>query len=757
MGFIGAHGVETLKRYRYSGEDRSVVAKYVLQPFWSRCVTLFPLWMPTWLCFPTFQITLTGFSFLVLSALLGYICSPHLDTAPPRWVHLAHGLLLFLYQFEALALGSTLMCGGWTLCFWVVAAVPFYLATWEQGLGGMEPKNWIHLASTHTHGPTVPRCQDFRKSLPFFGWIPLPFLSEIEIPLYVLVLILMIVCAVIPTVRSNVSNVQEVVEARKGSMALALAMFGFATLLLETILPFIVLLAGVAIWCYLSPSSIMRNQPHLLVIGTGFNFGYLVGRMILAHLCDEPKGLKSGMFMSLVFLCFPIANALIAKINDGSPLVDELVLLLLYCAYTVGLYLHLAVSVVHEIKDALGIYCFRCGNWKPPCALTAQKPPSHVFNLSSAAAATRKDGDQLIMTKSDVGGFSRSCNGTGRGRGRAYREEDTGQSATAVPHPLHEKTMTRARDPGTISSFMADVSTASAVSPLENRRAGPSSAMHCKYQGDELECKWMDSCEKIRPSTHPIRRPENYMVVLHSALSAQHCKHDSSVQSDELDGKLSWKPGFGSRKQFCSKPSRARSVDVDLRGQTYFSTDLMPIFNLLFGVITRGSEITRLDVIDYSVEVLKTSSYWGGVVKIFIDSTMLLFLDRRSSDTNRPATEAWRVLLQKLQTGLVRWMRVGAQPPWMPRSTQTTLFMALADYVCVVTYDSTQRLNRVCSGLLDTIRQMQVCADELKRLSIRNHVPEYLEYVHKNTLVNAMSAVTEHKSRASSYWSATSS
>lgn len=46
MGYIGAHGVETLKRYRYSGQDHSVVAKYVLQPFWSRCVTLFPLWMP---------------------------------------------------------------------------------------------------------------------------------------------------------------------------------------------------------------------------------------------------------------------------------------------------------------------------------------------------------------------------------------------------------------------------------------------------------------------------------------------------------------------------------------------------------------------------------------------------------------------------------------------------------------------------------------------------------------------------------------
>lgn len=61
------------------------------------------------------------------------------------------------------------------------------------------------------------------------------------------------------------------------------------------------------------------------------------------------------------------------------------------------------------------------------------------------------------------------------------------------------------------------------------------------------------------------------MVVLHCALSAQHCKHDSSVQSDELDGKLSWKPGFGLNKTVLFQAiscSRARSVDVGLRGQT---------------------------------------------------------------------------------------------------------------------------------------------------------------------------------------------
>ncbi|KAH9327682.1 hypothetical protein KI387_007860, partial [Taxus chinensis] len=46
MSYIGRHGVEALHKYKYSGVDRSYVAKYVLQPFWSRFVNLFPLWMP---------------------------------------------------------------------------------------------------------------------------------------------------------------------------------------------------------------------------------------------------------------------------------------------------------------------------------------------------------------------------------------------------------------------------------------------------------------------------------------------------------------------------------------------------------------------------------------------------------------------------------------------------------------------------------------------------------------------------------------
>jgi ethanolaminephosphotransferase len=96
MGYVGKHGVEALQRYKYSGVDKSYMAKYVFQPFWRYCVNFFPLWMP-----PN-MITLMGFMFVLASALLSYIYSPRLDSPAPAWVYMCHGILLFLYQtFDA--------------------------------------------------------------------------------------------------------------------------------------------------------------------------------------------------------------------------------------------------------------------------------------------------------------------------------------------------------------------------------------------------------------------------------------------------------------------------------------------------------------------------------------------------------------------------------------------------------------------------------------------------------------------------------
>lgn len=383
MGYIGRRGVEMLQRYKYSGVDRSYLAKYVLNPFWSRCVNLFPLWMP-----PN-MITLLGFLFIVTSALLSYVYSPQLDSPPPRWVHFAHGLLLFLYQtfdavdgkqarrtnsssplgelfdhgcdaltcvFESMAFASSVMSGRHTIWVWITAAVPFYFATWESFFtntlilpeinGPTEGLMLIYMLHFFTGFVGAEWwAQDCRQAIRVLYWVP--FIPDI--PLFDLVLYIMVIFGVLPTVGYNVYNVYKVVQARKGSMLLALAM----------LFPFFALLGGVFIWGMLSPSDVLGSQPHLLLVGTGFAFGYLVGRLILAHLCDEPKGLKTGMCMSLLFLPLAIANALSAKLLGGTPLIDERLLLLGFCVFTIILYMHFAIGVIHEITTALGIQCFR--------------------------------------------------------------------------------------------------------------------------------------------------------------------------------------------------------------------------------------------------------------------------------------------------------------------------------------------------------------------------------------------------------------
>lgn len=385
MGYIGAHGIESLKKYKYSGEDRSYMAKHVFQPFWSRFVTIFPLWMP-----PN-MITLMGFLFVVASSFISYIYSPSFSTPSPKWVHFLHGLLLFLYQtfdavdgkqarrtnsssplgelfdhgcdalscaFEAMAFGSSVMSRKHTIWFWLIATIPFYGATWEHFF-----TNTLILPEINgpTEGLMLIYMAHFFTAFVGASWWNLkfgevarfsrgfPFLADMVI--YDFVIIAMLLFAVLPTVSFNVFNVYKVVQRRKSSMLLALAM----------LYPFFLLIGGVAIWGWLSPSDILQTQPHLLMVGCGFAFGYMVGRMILAHLCDEPKGLKTGMCLSLLLLPLAIANALSASLLGGEPVIAEVPMLLGFSLFTTALYMHFAVSVIHEITTALGIHCFKVG------------------------------------------------------------------------------------------------------------------------------------------------------------------------------------------------------------------------------------------------------------------------------------------------------------------------------------------------------------------------------------------------------------
>ncbi|CAK7326464.1 unnamed protein product [Dovyalis caffra] len=307
MGYIGSHGIAALHRYKYSGVDHSYVAKYVLQPFWSRCVNFFPLWMP-----PN-MITLMGFMFLVTSALLGYTFDAvdgkqarRTNSSSPLGELFDHGCDALACAFESLAFGSTAMCGRDSFWFWFISAVPFYGATWEHFF-----TNTLVLPAVN--GPT--------EGLMLI-YVAHFFTALVEIPTYRVVLFLMAAFAVIPTLAFNVSNVYNVVQARKGSLLLALAM----------LYPFVVLVGGVLAWDYLSPSDLMANYPHLVILGTGLAFGFLV---------------------SLLYLPFAIANALAARLNDGVALVDEFWVLLGYCVFT-------STHLLPCFANASLVICFIC-------------------------------------------------------------------------------------------------------------------------------------------------------------------------------------------------------------------------------------------------------------------------------------------------------------------------------------------------------------------------------------------------------------
>jgi len=260
-----------------------------------------------------------------------------------------------------MAFASSVMSGKLSFWFWVIATIPFYGATWESFFtdtlilpeinGPTEGLMLIYLAHIFTAivGPLW-WTQSIKKAIPGLGMIP--FVPDVTVT--VVVIFLMMSVAVLPTVGYNFVNVHKVVRGRGTSFRLALAM----------LLPFWTLVGGVVFWGCVSPADIIKNQPHLLIMGTGFAFAYLVGRLILAHLCEEPKGLKTGMCTALLYLPFAISNALSAQYFDGKPLVDETWVLVGYCAFTVSLYGHFVVSVIQEITEALGIHCFRIGKVK---------------------------------------------------------------------------------------------------------------------------------------------------------------------------------------------------------------------------------------------------------------------------------------------------------------------------------------------------------------------------------------------------------
>ncbi|CAE6477493.1 unnamed protein product [Rhizoctonia solani] len=165
--YVPKHALENLKKYKYSGVDKSLLSNYVLNPFWNQFVKLWPRTIaPNTITFLGLCLVLSNFATLLYYD-AAYLTEKGGASGPPKWVYFTWAAGLFWYQsFDAIdgkqarrtgmagplgqmfdhgcdALNTTLevllACRAlnlgrswWPITSQVATLANFYLTTWEE-------------------------------------------------------------------------------------------------------------------------------------------------------------------------------------------------------------------------------------------------------------------------------------------------------------------------------------------------------------------------------------------------------------------------------------------------------------------------------------------------------------------------------------------------------------------------------------------------------------------------------------------------
>ncbi|ODV97405.1 hypothetical protein PACTADRAFT_74915 [Pachysolen tannophilus NRRL Y-2460] len=338
--FIPLQSLPNLKAYKYQGDDRSIVTKYVLKPFWQRFVKIFPLWMA-----PN-VVTLLGFMFMIMNLLTVFYFDPYLNAKSPSWVYFSYALGLFLYQtFDAcdgiharrtgqsgplgelfdhcidacnttlsvLVFASVLQLGySWNLVLAQFASLcNFYLSTWEEfhthilflsefsgPVEGILFVIFIFIL-TGIYGPEIWHQEYATLNLSF-----LPFISSFNFPNYI-----KIDATTLTFIFGAVGLYFNIESARRNAFR---ALKGNKESLHEAtkgLFPFFWFYATVLLNLIFYPT-ILNNclLPYLLSVGLAVAFS--VGRIIIGHLTKQAFPIINAPML------IPIAQFILIQIID---------------------------------------------------------------------------------------------------------------------------------------------------------------------------------------------------------------------------------------------------------------------------------------------------------------------------------------------------------------------------------------------------------------------------------------------------------
>lgn len=382
--YVGEAGLKNLKLYKYSAVDKSPIAHYILKPYWSWAVELFPLWMAPNL------ITLCGLGFVALNVLCVIFWIPDLVGPGPSWLYYSFAAGLWLYStfdnvdgkqarrtgtssplgelfdhgcdalncsFGAIVQAAAMGLGhSWYSAFLLaLTTLPFYMATWEEYHTGT-----LYLG--YVNGPTeglIIACITMLISGivgPGFWTTELRDLYGSGVPSFIpkgsnlFDLMVMSICilTVLTQLPLSLYNVYYVCRRRNSSFLATLPQF------------FSITLYWICAYLWLaSPYSYIFEDQHfiLFALTLGIVFGRVATKIILAHVTKMAFPLYTVMLIPL------LAGALLTNIpmyfNTGPLLTrtGELYYLWAYFAFVVIAYFHWAFLVIDRFCAYLKINC----------------------------------------------------------------------------------------------------------------------------------------------------------------------------------------------------------------------------------------------------------------------------------------------------------------------------------------------------------------------------------------------------------------
>ncbi|KAI9100392.1 hypothetical protein DFS34DRAFT_614452 [Phlyctochytrium arcticum] len=399
--------IRALRAYKYSGVDKSVISRYVLNPYWwNQIVKVFPLW------FAPNLITLSGLSLVIFNVLTLLYYSPDLQQPCPNWVYYSFSIGLFLYQsLDAIdgkqarrtgtsgplgemfdhgcdaintTLGGILVSSAMNLhqSWWLVTSIisalaNFYLSTWEEYHTGTlylsycsGPVEGILLVVFVFAVSGYKGAEFWDNSL--VSVLPAPLshvleslgLDQLQLNHYFLFI------GAIVVFFNVISGGLNVIKARRSkALSAAPAFLG--------LLPFIVFASSIISWLSISPTALTHHLVPVSLL-TGCLFAHQVGKMILAHVCKRPFPyvdvpmlgmLSAGNLSAWIFrvwghnhIQFTKTHAFLTSVFGPHPPVDDAtffegVIIYSLLALAVGLYLRFAVTHIHELCEILDCYC----------------------------------------------------------------------------------------------------------------------------------------------------------------------------------------------------------------------------------------------------------------------------------------------------------------------------------------------------------------------------------------------------------------